>query len=117
MTFDGTVTDEVLYEVSGDQPHDGADAQIEGQLGDKRDGSPPYLSPSSSSTFNSCQRRWEFRYIHKMTDPPGEAAIAGTFAHYVLELLMELPGPERTCLLYTSPSPRDRTRSRMPSSA
>ena len=28
-------------------------------------------------------------------------------------------GPERvvTCLLYTSPSPRDRTRSRMPSSA
>ena len=33
-----------------------------------------------------------------------------------------LPGPdelgvEHTCLLYTSPSPRDRTRSRMPSSA
>ena len=31
------------------------------------------------------------------------------------------PGPEGTksyaCLLYTSPSPRDRTRSRMPSSA
>ena len=25
--------------------------------------------------------------------------------------------PEKTCLLYTSPSPRDRTRSRMPSSA
>ena len=25
--------------------------------------------------------------------------------------------PEITCLLYTSPSPRDRTRSRMPSSA
>ena len=24
---------------------------------------------------------------------------------------------DRTCLLYTSPSPRDRTRSRMPSSA
>ena len=27
------------------------------------------------------------------------------------------PGLSRTCLLYTSPSPRDRTRSRMPSSA
>ena len=27
------------------------------------------------------------------------------------------PGMERNCLLYTSPSPRDRTRSRMPSSA
>ena len=26
-------------------------------------------------------------------------------------------GPKNTCLLYTSPSPRDRTRSRMPSSA
>ena len=26
-------------------------------------------------------------------------------------------GKERNCLLYTSPSPRDRTRSRMPSSA
>ena len=25
--------------------------------------------------------------------------------------------PDMTCLLYTSPSPRDRTRSRMPSSA
>ena len=30
----------------------------------------------------------------------------------------ELSGPYHTgCLLYTSPSPRDRTRSRMPSSA
>ena len=26
-------------------------------------------------------------------------------------------GPEKTCLLYTSPSPRDRQKSRMPSSA
>ena len=25
--------------------------------------------------------------------------------------------PDKSCLLYTSPSPRDRTRSRMPSSA
>ena len=32
--------------------------------------------------------------------------------------LVELPVPfAGTCLLYTSPSPRDRTRSRMPSSA
>ena len=28
-----------------------------------------------------------------------------------------IPLEQRTCLLYTSPSPRDRTRSRMPSSA
>ena len=31
--------------------------------------------------------------------------------------LEEPPPPPRPCLLYTSPSPRDRTRSRMPSSA
>ena len=41
----------------------------------------------------------------------------------VLKLLHEAlrevkgAGESRTCLLYTSPSPRDRTRSRMPSSA
>ena len=29
----------------------------------------------------------------------------------------DMGGPLGTCLLYTSPSPRDRTRSRMPSSA
>ena len=57
---------------------------------------PAYLSPSSSGTFNDCQKRWEFRYIHKLADPPGEAALAGTFAHRVLELLMEEPGSART---------------------
>jgi len=31
--------------------------------------------------------------------------------------LVEFPGSVYGCLLYTSPSPRDRTRSRMPSSA
>eukprot|EP00656_Telonema_subtile_P014050 TRINITY_DN17150_c0_g1_i3.p1 TRINITY_DN17150_c0_g1~~TRINITY_DN17150_c0_g1_i3.p1 ORF type:complete len:105 (+),score=14.79 TRINITY_DN17150_c0_g1_i3:148-462(+) len=30
---------------------------------------------------------------------------------------LEVIGPPCSCLLYTSPSPRDRTRSRMPSSA
>ena len=30
---------------------------------------------------------------------------------------MGAPGEDLFCLLYTSPSPRDRTRSRMPSSA
>ena len=32
-------------------------------------------------------------------------------------ITITLPGDVWTCLLYTSPSPRDRTRSRMPSSA
>ena len=99
MTFDGADTDEVLFEVVGEQPHDAADTRLEGQLSiapDRAEGPPPYLSPSSSSTFNSCQKRWQFRYIHRLADPPGEAAIAGTFAHHVLELLMEEPGPART---------------------
>ena len=33
------------------------------------------------------------------------------------KLLIDVEGSEYSCLLYTSPSPRDRTRSRMPSSA
>ena len=39
--------------------------------------------------------------------------------YFYRELLLEkfLYGEPITCLLYTSPSPRDRTRSRMPSSA
>ena len=31
--------------------------------------------------------------------------------------LIELPGVDKVCLLYTSPSPRDKRQSRMPSSA
>ena len=34
-----------------------------------------------------------------------------------VKVLDEVPSTNQTCLLYTSPSPRDRTRSRMPSSA
>ena len=33
------------------------------------------------------------------------------------EILNNVPQGENTCLLYTSPSPRDRQKSRMPSSA
>ena len=35
----------------------------------------------------------------------------------VQALVAPFAGQQRDCLLYTSPSPRDRTRSRMPSSA
>ena len=41
----------------------------------------------------------------------GVTAISPTFP------AVELDAATRVCLLYTSPSPRDRTRSRMPSSA
>ena len=36
---------------------------------------------------------------------------------YKILSLNDIKGENGTCLLYTSPSPRDRTRSRMPSSA
>ena len=38
-------------------------------------------------------------------------------ASATVSFLAEVPANNTTCLLYTSPSPRDRTRSRMPSSA
>lgn len=57
---------------------------------------PRYLSPSSSSMFEQCARKWKFRYLDKLPDPPGEAALAGTFAHRVLELLLQLPAEQRT---------------------
>ena len=50
-----------------------------------------------------------------------QSALA-TYQIYVLEPDLECRGLDKSrlisgCLLYTSPSPRDRTRSRMPSSA
>lgn len=59
-------------------------------------GLPKYLSPSSASMFQECPRRWKHRYIDKMPDPPGEPALAGTFAHRVLELLLQEPPEGRT---------------------
>ena len=40
---------------------------------------------------------------------------SGTYPNFTIT--NSAPEPKHTCLLYTSPSPRDRTRSRMPSSA
>ena len=53
---------------------------------------------------------------------PWTALYAATVAASCLELKDKLKGGfwdwiDWSCLLYTSPSPRDRTRSRMPSSA
>jgi len=57
---------------------------------------PRYLSPSSASMYKQCARKWKYRYVDKLADPPGEAALAGTFAHRVLELLLQLPAEQRT---------------------
>ena len=51
-------------------------------------------------------------YYNKIHDYTSKSGVVFT------EILTPEYVPERlTCLLYTSPSPRDRTRSRMPSSA
>ena len=68
--------------------------------------------------------------VHKIMVPPGKGGIVksienGDFnvTHTVCtledgtEMQMMQKWPVRTCLLYTSPSPRDRQKSRMPSSA
>lgn len=57
---------------------------------------PPRLSPSGAGTFEQCPRRWRMRYVERRPDPPGEAALAGSFAHRVLELFMQRAPEERT---------------------
>lgn len=57
---------------------------------------PPRLSPSGAGTFRQCPRRWRFRYIDRLQDPPGEDALAGSFAHRVLELLLQRQPEHRT---------------------
>ncbi|MCY3925225.1 MAG: PD-(D/E)XK nuclease family protein [bacterium] len=57
---------------------------------------PKHLSPSSASVLRQCPQRWKFRYVDRLPDPPGEAALAGTFAHRVLEDLLGLEPTERT---------------------
>ena len=57
---------------------------------------PSRLSPSGASTFVQCPRRWKFRYIDRLADPPGEDALVGSFAHRVLELLLQRDAELRT---------------------
>ncbi len=57
---------------------------------------PKRLSPSGASAFQQCPKKWRHRYIEHLPDPPGEAALVGSFAHRVLELLMRLESQDRT---------------------
>ncbi len=57
---------------------------------------PKRLSPSGASTFEQCAKKWRRRYIEHLADPPGEAAMIGSFSHRVLELLMQLDSGART---------------------
>lgn len=57
---------------------------------------PQHLSPSSAAAFEGCALRWRFKYVDRLPEPSGQAALVGSFAHRVLELLCELPAAERT---------------------
>ena len=57
---------------------------------------PRHLSPSSASLYQQCPRKWRHRYVDRLPDPPGEPALVGTFAHLVLEHLLQLPGGQRS---------------------
>ena len=59
-------------------------------------------------------------YKRQIEDIPTEVIAqcqGGTMIAEIDTIDLVLYNPDDTCLLYTSPSPRDRTRSRMPSSA
>ena len=71
-------------------PADMLDPAGVGAVGEDGHPSPPQrLSPSGAATFDQCPRRWRFRYVDRLPDPPGADALVGTFAHRVLEHLMQ----------------------------
>ena len=57
---------------------------------------PRSFSPSSAGVWKQCPRRWRYRYVERLPDPPGIPALIGTFAHRVLELLCDEPAADRT---------------------
>lgn len=57
---------------------------------------PDHLSPSGWNLWDDCPRRWQARYVDGIVEPSGWQAEVGTFAHRVLEELMECPGTHRT---------------------
>lgn len=78
-------------------PADMLDPAGVGAVGEDGRPSPPQrLSPSGAATFEQCPRRWRFRYVDRLPDPPGVEALVGTFAHRVLEHLMQQHPSRRT---------------------
>lgn len=59
-------------------------------------GAPRHLSPSSAAMFKQCPLRWKFRYRDRLPDPAGPAALVGTLAHRILELLLNEVGSNRS---------------------
>lgn len=54
------------------------------------------LSPSRAGDFKTCPLLYRFRTVDKLPEAPSVDALRGTVVHKVLELLFDLPAPERT---------------------
>lgn len=63
---------------------------------------PPYLSPSSMSTFRQCPQKFKFNKIDGVPDLPSEATLLGNFVHEILEDFYALPNEERSILAVKS---------------
>lgn len=87
---------ELVARPPGEEPVAAVDVDRGGTEPGADPSGPSHLSPSGAAVFRQCPRRWRFRYLDRLPDPPGEAALAGTFAHRVLELLLQRPRAERT---------------------
>ena len=74
------------------------------------------LENNNIKSLNAWELKWE-----EMTNSYDYIILGGHMGAYDTDkheyLLSENKWLSKACLLYTSPSPRDRTRSRMPSSA
>ena len=71
------------------------------------------------TTFKTDEKRDWFRVFHKDVEYYTWVSDSGNIYHFTDETLDSLKSSYEIwgCLLYTSPSPRDATLSRMPSSA
>ena len=74
--------------------------------------------PSTATPAEHKQARKQYNFLFRANNPePVERFLAMTLSSEDVKKVMAKLDNTKTCLLYTSPSPRDRTRSRMPSSA
>ena len=80
-----------------------------------------FMESISNMVHIGCQNEaldlqwWANAVINDDTNTPLNIKRIGV--NQIQSLNVSHTNPKHTCLLYTSPSPRDRTRSRMPSSA
>ena len=75
---------------------------------------------STAFVLINCELGSEESIIKQLKSLPGVVEVHGTFGAYDILAKIESSTVEdlrETCLLYTSPSPRDLSTSRMPSSA